>query len=102
MHKILVLYPHPQDEKKFRPHYEDIHLRLVQKLPGLLASRHSFVIQGEPGARAPFFCVFEAEFTNEAAMVTAMQSVAGQAVVADVPNFATTPPTVVNYAVANG
>ena len=102
MHKILVLYPYPQDEKRFRPYYVDKHLALVRKLPGLRVSGHSFAINGEPGTRAPFFCVFEAEFADEAAMVAAMQSAAGQAVVADVPNFVTTPPIVVNYSIENG
>ena len=96
MHKILVLYPHPQDAEKFRPYYESRHLPLVAKLPGLLASRHTFDIRSD-GGRAPFYCIFEAEFASEAAMVMAMQSPAGQAVVDDTMNFAATPATVVHY-----
>ena len=42
MHKMLVLYPKGQDEKKFRPYYEREHASLVAKLPGLKASRYSF------------------------------------------------------------
>lgn len=98
MHKLLVLYPHPQDETKFRSHYESKHLPLTAKLPGLLASRHSFSVKSQ-GGPSPYFCIFEAEFANEAAMGAAMQSPAGEAVVADIPNYVTTPPIVVHYEV---
>ena len=101
MHKVLVLYPHPQNAN-FRRHYEKVHLPLVAKLPGLLAYRHSFSIQREGGGKSPFYCIFEADYPNAAAMVAAMQSPAGQAVLADVAtNFATTPATVVDYEVAD-
>ncbi|MGH6923771.1 MAG: EthD family reductase [Propylenella sp.] len=100
MHKILVLYPFPQDERKFRPYYEDVHMPLVAKLPGLKAYRHSFSISAPPGAPVPFYCIFEAEFADRPAMIAAMTSPAGQAVVADAANFATTPATVVHYDVA--
>jgi EthD domain len=53
MHKLLVLYPKGQDEKKFRPYYERQHASLVAKLPGLKASRYSFAIGGAPGADVP-------------------------------------------------
>jgi uncharacterized protein (TIGR02118 family) len=100
MHKMLVLYPKGQDEKKFRPYYEREHASLVAKLPGLKASRYSFAIGGTPGAEAPYYCIFEAEFADEAAMGAALRSPQGQAVVADIPNYVTIPPTIVHYDVA--
>ena len=98
MHRLLVLYPHPQDDKKFRPYYETKHLGLTAKLPGLLASRHSFSVKSQ-GGPSPYYCIFEADFASEAAMGAAMQSPAGQAVAADVPNYVTTPPAVLHYEV---
>jgi len=97
MHKLLVLYPKGQDEKKFRPYYEREHAALVAKLPGLKASRYSFAIGGAAGEAAPFYCIFEAEFADEAAMGASLQSPQGQAVVADIPNYVTIPPTIVHY-----
>jgi hypothetical protein len=41
--------------------------------------------------------VFEAEFADEAAMGASLQSPQGQAVVADIGNYATVPPTIVHY-----
>jgi len=34
MHKFIVLYPKGQDDKKFRAHYENVHVPLCRKLPG--------------------------------------------------------------------
>ena len=97
MHKLLVLYPKGQDEKKFRSYYEQTHAPLAAKLPELKACRYSFGIKGAPGAEPPYYCIFEAEFADEAAMGAALQSATGQAVVADIPNYATIAPIIVHY-----
>ena len=97
MHKMLVLYPRGQDDKKFRSHYASKHIPLARKLPGLLACRYSFSLKGVRGAESPYYCVFEADFADEAAMGAAMQSPEGQAVGADVPNYVTVPPVIVHY-----
>ncbi len=97
MHKLLVFYPTGQDAKKFRPYYEQTHAALVAKLPGLKASRYSFNVKAAGDAPAPYYCVFEAEFADEAAMGAALQSPQGKAVVGDIGNYATIPPTIVHY-----
>ena len=99
MHKIVVLYPKGQDERKFRAHYETTHVKLTAKLPGLLAQRYSFAIEGVRGADAPFYCVFEADFPDAATMGRALQSPEGQAVAADVPNYVTVAPIIMHYEV---
>jgi hypothetical protein len=70
---------------------------LVAKLPGLKASRYSFNVKGAGDAPVPYYCVFEAEFADEAAMGAALQSAQGQAVVGDIGNYATIPATIVHY-----
>jgi len=99
MHKILVLYPKGQDDRKFRAHYESKHLALTAKLPGMIAQRHSFAVEGMRGAEAPYYCVFEADFPDAATMVKALQSSEGAAVAADGPNYVTVPPTIMHYEV---
>ena len=96
MHKIVVLYPLQPDPEAFRKYYVATHVPLARKLPGLKALRYSFDIQGV-GGPAPYFCVFEAEFEDGAALGAAMGSPQGQAVAADVPNFAKVPPTLIHY-----
>ncbi len=98
MHKIVVLYPPQPDPEAFNADYLGTHIPLVRKLPGLLALRYSFAVQGVAG-ESPYFCIFEAEFRDGAALGAAMGSPQGQAVAADVPNFASNPPTLIHYPV---
>jgi uncharacterized protein (TIGR02118 family) len=100
VHKIVVLYPPQPDPDAFKAYYLKTHVPLARKLPGLLALRYSFEVQGVGGA-APYFCVFEAEFRDGAALGAAMASPEGQAVAADVPNFAKNPPTLMHYSVGS-
>ena len=99
MHKLLVLYGAPKDPAHFKAYYSDTHVPLAAKLPGLKAHRYAFDVQGVGGA-APYFCVFEAEFTDAAAMGAAMSSEHGKTVAADVKNYATGTVTMIHYAVA--
>ena len=86
MHKVIVLYSPPKDPEHFREHYREKHLPLVAKLPGLLASRHSFSVQGV-NVTSPYFCIWEGEFASEAALGEAMGSPIGREVDADAANY---------------
>ena len=96
MHKILVLYPPQPDPEAFKAYYVATHIPLVRTLPGLLAMRYSFDIAA-PQGNSPYFCVFEAEFADVAAMGAALASPEGQAVAADGPNYAQVPPVLIHY-----
>lgn len=103
MHKLVVLYPEPTDREAFVSYYEQTHLPLATKLPGLLAWRYSMEIspdaQGNSGA---YFAIFEAEFENVETLREAMGSPEGQAVAADVPNYATGGAITLDYEVSGG
>lgn len=101
MHKIVVLYPPQPDPDAFKAYYIATHLPLARKLPGLMALRYSFDVQAAAGD-SPYFCIFEADFADAAAFGAAMGSPEGQAVAADVSNFAQIAPTVLHYQVENG
>jgi uncharacterized protein (TIGR02118 family) len=96
VHKIVVLYPPQPDPEAFKAYYLKTHIPLVRRMPGLLALRYSFAVQAVGGA-APYFCVFEAEFRDGAALGAAMESPEGQAVAGDVSNFAKNPPTLLHF-----
>jgi 4-carboxymuconolactone decarboxylase len=96
MHRVLVLYSAPKDPEHFKKYYLEKHLPLALQMPGLLASRYSFAIEGV-GAPSPYFCVFEGDFASEAAMGAAMQSEIGQKVSADVANYATGGATILHF-----
>jgi uncharacterized protein (TIGR02118 family) len=98
LHKFVVLYPPQPDPEKFKKYYINTHIPLARKMPGVLAMRYSFAIDGlPPGSPAPFFLIFEADFESAPAMGAAMGSPEGQAVAADVPNFAQVAPTLMHY-----
>jgi uncharacterized protein (TIGR02118 family) len=96
MHKVVVLYPPQADPARFKTYYEETHLPLARKLPGLKAMRHSFDVVS-PAGESPYFCVFEAEFADGAALGAAMGSPEGQLVADDVANFADVAPTLIIY-----
>ena len=98
MHKLLVLHAIPTDAAHFRKYYRETHMPLAAQLPELRGVRYSFAVAGL-GEPAPFFCVYEADFADEAAMMRALHSPIGEKVVADVPNFATGPARVIHYEV---
>ncbi len=75
------------------------HLPLVSKLPNLKASRYSFDVKPLGPGKAPYFCIFEAEFENEAALMGALGSREGKAVAGDVPNYASGGVTMMHFAV---
>jgi uncharacterized protein (TIGR02118 family) len=99
MYKLIALYPAPADPAHFRRYYEQQHLPLARTLPGLLASRHSFAIEGL-GAPSPYFCVWEGEFANKAAFEAAVASEIGQKTAADVANYASGGVTLIHYEAA--
>src|SRR4029078_3180774 len=86
MHRLLVLYAPPSDPDHFRSYYDDTHLPLVAKFPGLRGYRYSFDVAGGEGA-SPYYCVFEADVHDAAALSAAQESTEGQAVREDVPNY---------------
>ena len=98
MHKVTVLYPHPEDPEAFEKYYRSTHLPLAKKLPGMLDHRFTLNIDAG-GSESPYFAIFEADFENEEAYKAAMASPQGQAVGADVPNYAPPGTIVLNYTV---
>jgi len=101
MHRLLVLYPPPSDPDHFRRYYEDTHLPLAAKMPGLRGYRYSFDVAATEG-ESPYHCVFEADFDDAAALRAARESPEGRAVSADVPNYATGGVVVLDYELRAG
>ena len=101
MHKLVVLYSPPADPDKFRSYYTSTHLPLAAKLPGLRSYRYGFDLAA-PAGDSPYWCMFEAEFDDINALGAAMSSEEGQAVAADVPNYADEAPVMFSFDVING
>jgi uncharacterized protein (TIGR02118 family) len=87
MHRMLVLYNEPKDPAHFKKYYVETHVPLANKIPGIKNATYSFDVKPLGPGKAPF-CVFEADFDSEAALMSGLGSKEGQAVAADVPNYA--------------
>ncbi|QTI69656.1 EthD family reductase [Gordonia polyisoprenivorans] len=98
MHKLVVLYPTPDDPNHFREYYENTHLPLAASLPGMLAWRYSLSVHAVP--ESPYFAIFEADFPDGDSVGAALASTVGQAVQADVANYTTRGAVVIDYPVA--
>jgi uncharacterized protein (TIGR02118 family) len=85
MHCLTVTYSAPKDPSHFRSYYASTHVPLAKQLPGLKSCSFAYPAPLGPGM-APF-CIFQAYFADEAAMMAALQSPIGQKVAADVPNY---------------
>jgi uncharacterized protein (TIGR02118 family) len=95
MHRLVVMYPQPEDPVKFREYYEGVHSTLGMKVPNVRNLHFSFDVKALPANATGIdmdlhlFCVFMAEWDSEADMYQALTGTPeGQAVLADVPNYA--------------
>jgi uncharacterized protein (TIGR02118 family) len=98
MHRVLVLYLPPKSPQASREYFENTHIPLAAKIPGQRSMRYSFEVASADG-ESPYFGVMEAEFDDAEAVGAAMASPEGQAVVADIPNYATGGAVVLTYPV---
>lgn len=91
MHRLIVLYPQPDDPTHFRTHYEDVHIPLGMEIPNVRRLHYSFDVDGmgEDASNLGLFCVFSADWDSEKDMFEALMSPAGRAVLDDVENYAT-------------
>lgn len=87
MHRLLVLYNEPKDPAHFKKYYVETHVPLANKLPGVKNVHYAFDVKALGPGKAPF-CIFEADFESEAALMSALGSNEGKAVAGDVPNYA--------------
>ncbi|MFC9440698.1 EthD family reductase [Nocardia sp. NPDC057030] len=101
MHKLVVLYSEPADPDHFRDYYVTNHLPLVRKIPGVLAWRYSFDVTAA-NEETPYFAIFEADYTDAAAMTAARESPEGRRAAADLPNYATGGAIIIDYPVQDG
>lgn len=98
MHKLIVLYKGPPDPEEFREHYENVHVPLLRKMPGIVHMNYSFDIKDAEGHR-PYFCIFEAYFENAEDMVNGLNTPEGAAVIEDLQNYDPGPHEIINFPV---
>lgn len=96
MIKLVVMYPWPDDPEAFRRHYVERHVPLCRAMPGAVRASYAFqpaTVQGEP----QWFCIYEAEYPDEASLRASLESPEGRRAAADVANYSPRPPVGLIY-----
>lgn len=99
MIKGTVLYGHPKDAAAFEKYYVEKHLPLVAKTQGVLKLELTKFLPNPDGSAPAYYRMAELYFNNAAEMQQALGSPEGQAMAADLANFATGGLTIVFGAV---
>jgi len=96
MAQVLVLYNAPADPAAFDRYYQETHIPLARKIPGL----RSYSISNGPvqalAGSAPYLVAI-LNFDSMADLSAALASPEGQAAAADLPNFASGGATLLIY-----
>lgn len=87
MIKLIALYKQPADVESFEQHYTHVHLKLIEKIPGIRKTEWTR-ITASPGGPAPYYMMFEMYFDNMDAYKAAMRSDENKAAGADLMSFA--------------
>ncbi len=89
MHKTTILFGYPKDSTEFDRHYHEIHLPLTSKLKGIRGLTIGKLETGDNGEKAPYYLMTAIYTDSRAALNATLTTPEGQAVLKDVPNFAT-------------
>jgi uncharacterized protein (TIGR02118 family) len=87
--KLVALYGPPTDAEAFERHYAETHTPLAHQLPGLRWVETALILGTAQGGIAPYYRIAELWFEDIAQLQAAAVSAEGQALAADVANFAT-------------
>lgn len=87
MVKLIAMYKTPSDIAEFEKHYYEIHMPLIEKMPGLLKTEVS-KISGMPGQESKYYMMAEMYFENMDKLNESMASPEGKAAGKDLMSFA--------------
>lgn len=95
MAKLLTIYGKPKDPKEFMRYYREVHIPIANKM-----KFQKYTITGNivryMGDNVPFF-IASIDFESLEAIDAQLNSPAGKAAAADVPNYATGGVTLIAY-----
>ena len=89
MIRVVALHNPPVPPSRYDDYYRDVHMPLVQRVPGVRNIRFGKVLRASDGGPPPYFLISDVYFDDEDALQRALDSPEMAAAFADVPNFAT-------------
>jgi len=101
MIKATVLYGHPTSTEAFEKYYSETHLPLAGKTQGVVKSEFTKFLPNPDGTAAAYYRMAELYFAGPAEMQNTMSSPEGQAMAADLSNFATGGVTIITGFIEN-
>ena len=87
MVKLVALYKTPEDKDEFDKHYFDVHMPLVNKIPGLIKSEVS-KLKALPGTESGYYMIAEMYYKDMDSFNEAMASPEGKSSAKDLMSFA--------------
>lgn len=87
MVKLTALYKHPADMDAFEQHYAQVHVPLVESIPGVRKTEWTRFLAA-PGGAAPYYMMYELYFDSLETYQVAMQSAENIAAGQDLLSFA--------------
>lgn len=99
MKKLIALYRKPDDVEAFLKHYNEVHLPLVEKVPGLLRTIVNRVTASPMGGEPAYFMIVEMQYADADSFDAAMKSPENRAAGKDLMGFAR---DIVTLVVADG
>ncbi len=88
MIKLTVLYGPPADPEALEEYYAEVHMPLVEKIPGAERREAARVVDALDGGMPPYYRILEFWFEDYDGLQAALGSPEGRAAVEDIPNFA--------------
>ncbi|SDE78448.1 conserved hypothetical protein [Pricia antarctica] len=89
MIKMTILYGHPTDSVAFEEYYTKTHMPIAAKIKGYARFETTKFTGDTNGGKPVYYRMAELWFSSPEAMQTTMGSPEGQAVAADLANYAT-------------
>jgi uncharacterized protein (TIGR02118 family) len=91
---MIAFYKEPADREKFDKHFFEVHLPLVEKIPGL----QRVEVKRFTGKTAPYYLMATLYFNNKEERKAGLSSPEGQATSADLPNYAAPDSVIIAFA----
>lgn len=76
--KLTVVYGTPEDADTFDKHYNEVHMPIVERWPGIERAEVAKVTGGPLGSASPYHVITEIYFADEDALNAALGSDAGR------------------------
>jgi uncharacterized protein (TIGR02118 family) len=89
MHKVTVLYHHPEDPDAFEDYYENTHVPIAQHIPNVQRFESGRLLATPDGDEPQYHRIAELWFESADQLQQSMGSPEGQAATGDIANFAT-------------